>query len=473
LGVGRWELGVSISPVKKVFLAGVLLSVSLAAAYGYGVTRREANYRELLLEGDAAAARGDLTAALEAFSGAIAVKSDSMAAYLKRGETYRKRNELEAALRDLRRAADLDPSAPRPRELLGDVSYALGRYPRAVERYEEYLALDDSSHRIFYKLGLAQYRSAQAAACIESERKAISIEEQFPEAHYVLGLCLRDAQKPKEALIALERSVTLAPAMLQGREELADVYGRLGRPDDRIAQLEALLALDASPSRDVAVGLAHAAVGDAASAVQVLGRAARRFPDYKHTYVALGRVWLQIAQTRDDRVALGKALDALQKAAQGDDNGEALTLLGRALLLSSQLETAEQILHEATLKLPVEPLAFFYLANAAEQLGHAETARAALLDYHALEAGESDPQRTSRLALRIADLSMRLGDYPAAISWYQRTAAASRMDSSLLVRLAEAQWRFGSVDAARASVGRALALDPAHAPARALQRRLR
>ena len=97
--------------MKRVFLAGLLLSVGLAAAYGYGVTRREAHYRDLLAEGDAAVAAGDLTAALEAFGRAIFVMPDSMAAYLKRGETYTRREEFEAAQRDLRRAAELDPAA--------------------------------------------------------------------------------------------------------------------------------------------------------------------------------------------------------------------------------------------------------------------------------------------------------------------------------------------------------------------------
>ena len=44
-----------------------------------------------------------------------------MAGHLKRGEAYRRRKEYESALKDLRRAADLDPLAPHPREILGDV----------------------------------------------------------------------------------------------------------------------------------------------------------------------------------------------------------------------------------------------------------------------------------------------------------------------------------------------------------------
>jgi tetratricopeptide (TPR) repeat protein len=459
--------------LKKVLFAGVLLSVTLAAAYGYGVTRREANYRELLLIGDAAVARGDLTAALEAFSAAVGVKPDSMAAYLKRGEVYRRRDELDAALRDLRRAADLDPTAPRPRELLGDVSYAMGRFERAAERYGEYIALDDSSHRLFYKLGLAQYRAAQPAACIASLKRALAIEAQFAEAQYVLGLCLRDSQKPREALIALQRSIELAPAMLQAHEELADVYGRLGRADDRISQLAALRAIEPGPSRDVALGLAFAEIGDSTSAVQTLSAAARRYPDYPYTYVALGRVWLDIAQTREDRIALEKALEALHTAARADDNAEALMLLGRALLQASDPAAAEDVLQQAITKQPAEPMAFVYLANAAEQLGHTSIARDALVQYHAIEAGASEPRRLARFALRIGDLSMRLRDYPAAAAWYQKIADAGDADAPVLARLAEAQWRSGNPAAARVTLTKALALDPQNTSALALSGRLR
>ena len=104
-------------------------------------------------------AAGDLSTAIEAFSGAITLKSDSMIGYLMRGDAYRRRDELEAALRDLRQAAEIDPGAPRPRELLGDVNYARHRFPPAADHYQAYVDLDDRSPRVLYKLALARYRS--------------------------------------------------------------------------------------------------------------------------------------------------------------------------------------------------------------------------------------------------------------------------------------------------------------------------
>jgi tetratricopeptide (TPR) repeat protein len=459
--------------VKRAVAAVLLVFGCLAAAYGYFVTRREESHRQLIQQGDVALARGDTSAAIEFFSGAIAHKSDSMIGYLKLGEAHRRSGELGPAVRDLRRATELDPTAPRPRELLGDVSYAQQRFLPAAERYAEYVALDDRSPRVLYKLALARYRAGQPALGIDALRKAIAIDDRFAEAHYLLALCLRDAQKLSEAQAALQRAIVLAPAMLQAREELADLYGRLGRSDGWIEQLEALRALDPTPARDVTLGLAFAKLGQSDRAIMMLRHAAERHPDHRYAYVALGRVWLQAAQTGSDRADLNKAREALEHAVDVENNSEALMLYGRALLLASDDEQAERILEQATRKLPADPLAFYYLAEAAERRGHPDVARQALLDYAALEGDDTEPRRRAVLSARIADLSMKLNDFPMAVSYYERAAPHHGADDAFVVKLAEARWRAGNPDAARAMLDKLLERDPANAAARALRRRVR
>jgi tetratricopeptide (TPR) repeat protein len=473
--------------VKRILAAFLVVILAVVAGYGYFAYRRDRNYRTLIARGEEALAAGDTFKAIEAFSGAITWKGDSMLGYLKRGETYRRRDQLEvaatfgetaprpfldAALRDLRKAAEIDPLAPRPYELIGDVNNSLRRFDRAADAYRTYLGLDDRSPRVLYKLGLVLYSSGQARAALEPLKQAVRQDADFAEAHYLTGLCARDLRRPREALAALERAMALAPAMLQAREELADLYGRLGRTDDRIAQLEALRALDSTASRDVALGLAYARAGRTESAIQALGRAVERYPDHGYTYVALGRVWLDAAQSRGDRVELSKALGALENAVKSDDSSEALMLFGRALLLADDDELAREMLQKATERLPVEPLAFYYLAQAAERNGDIGAARQALLDYHALEGDDPESRRRATLATRIADHSSRLGDHPAAITWYQRAVSAGHADAALFARLGEAQFKTGDLAAARASLTRALDLDPLDRTARALQRRL-
>lgn len=455
----------------KRLLAGIfLLGLSAAGVYGYTLNERERSYRQWIADGDAALARDNTSAAVEAFSGAITLKQDAMLGYLKRGQTYRRRGEFVAAIRDLRRASELDPTATRPLEELGDAYLAdtPHRYTSAAGRFEEYVRLDNRVPRVLYKLAFARYHEGHGPAAIDALQRALALDERIPEAHYLLGLCQRDAQHLEAARQALERAVQLQPTFFHAREELADLYAALGRTDDWLTELGRLAALDPGASRDVALGTAYAKAGQTDLAITTLGRTTEKHPDYPYASVALGRVWLEIAQARGDRVALSKALGALEGAVGSDDSSEALTLFGRALLLTSDEETAERMLLGATQKAPVEPLAFAYLADAAERLGHYSTARQALLDYAALR-GDTDARRRSADAVRLGDLSLKVNDPGAAAAYFLK--AANDTEAPLLARAADAQLRAGDKEAARATAARALELDPKNALAINVQRR--
>ena len=151
--------------------------------------------------------------------------------------------------------------------------------------------------------------------------------------------------------------------------------------------------------RMVSVALAYARWGRTDAAVLALGRAAERFPDEPAVYTALGRVWLEAAELRNDLVALGKAIEALEPiAASATASGETLTLYGRAMLLSGDAPGAERALLQAAGHAPVDPAVFRDLADAAERLGHIPIARGALLRYVALAGNEVDSAVAQRLA---------------------------------------------------------------------------
>ena len=168
-----------------------------------------------------------------------------------------------------------------------------------------------------------------------------------------------------------------------------------------------------------------------------------------------------------------KARGALEGAASKDESSEVLMLLGRTLLLSDQDAQAERVLQRAADKLPADPLAFYYLASAAERCGHLDIARRALVDYRALEGEEADPHRRTAQVLRIGDLSMKVGDAAGAAAWYQRAIDAGGASVPLMLRLTEAQIKSGALDRARTTIAGALELDPANADARALRQRIR
>ena len=411
--------------MKRFTVLLTVLIVVAAIAYGVGMARQEAVYQAFISQGDAALAAGDNFTAIEAFTSAISHNDDSMAAHLKRGEAYRRRHELDAAMRDLRRAAELDPLAPHPREILGDVNYSMGRYAAAVDRYREYLRLEDRSPRVLYKLALTMVKLGQVSQAVTELNRALNIDERFAEAHYLLGICLREVQRPADSLASLERAVALNPALLQAREELASAYGRLERYQEQNRQLEVLAALDAGGRREVALALGYARDGAVERAVVRLGNATRQFPDDPQTYIALGRLWLERAE-HGGRVELSKALGALEGVIGSDSTSEAHVLYGRALMLAGELGRAERSFEQATAHYPVEPLAFYYLFDVADRRGHLAAAQRALVDYAAL-AGMDAPRLDARLLARLADAYLKNGD---TVSARQALDRAQRLDPS-------------------------------------------
>ena len=83
--------------MKRIFLLLlVVLSVTgLGVAVSYQLAR-ERHYGDLVVRGDVALRNDQTFGAIEAYSGAIALRGDAMLPYLRRGETYMRRGELEA-----------------------------------------------------------------------------------------------------------------------------------------------------------------------------------------------------------------------------------------------------------------------------------------------------------------------------------------------------------------------------------------
>jgi tetratricopeptide (TPR) repeat protein len=388
--------------MRRLLIVSVGLCALMAGTVlAWSAVRQEREYQRLIAIGEAALSQNQTYGAIEAFSGALALKSDSMLAHLKRGDTYRRRGEFTAALRDLQNAIALDPAAPQPVELLGDVNASMGQSAEAAEHYEAFVALDDESPRVLYKLAVAYFRDGEIEQALGPLRDAVELDDGFTEARYLLGMSLREVGRYTEALEMLTSAVEVNPAFVAAREEMIAIFDREGHRQEALEQREALAALEPTRvERLIDLALTYARGGRTDAAVLTLGRAAERFPNESAVYTALGRVWLEVTDPEDSRVALSKAIEALQiHATSAGASAETLTLYGRAMLRSGDAPVAERVLLQAAAQTPVERRVFLDLADAAEQLGHVSLAIDALRRYIALGGeGDDDSAVSQRLA---------------------------------------------------------------------------
>ena len=429
---------ITIPSVKRVLGTCLLVVVVVAGLYGYVVTRQESRYLDLIEEGDAALARDDSVAAIEAFSGAIAIKPDSMAGHLKRGEAYRRRKEFDSALRDLRRAADLDPLAPHPRRdsrrrpgrhgpLLRSGG-ALSRVPRA--RRSRSAGAVQARARAAGN-GATGCSGSVSAAC--ARRSTIASRRRITCSGSVCTSCSARA----EAIAPLDRALSLNPGLLHAREELAAVYGRLNRRDQQNRQLE--LARRARSTR-VARSGARArlrARRPGRSRLLRLRTVGRNFPDDKQAQATIGRLWLERLETGGDAELEERAAGARSRRRRRSHQRGADALRPRA--------------DRSGLPGP----------RAGRRLRRRRTGS------RSIRSPSTTWRMSPNAAASHASRNARCIDYAAL-----EGLASPRLTAGVLARIAEAHLKAGNLAAAKQALDRALKKDPANPRARR-QRRLR
>ena len=455
------------SPDSRISLVKRLLPLALAvAALTVGAVlleqrvERDRQYRDLLASGEQHLAAGDTATAIEAFSGALALRPTSMPARLRRGEAYRTDGRLDDATRDLTEAARLAPDSTAPALALGDLYAGRQDWARAANWYGQAASrLPDAP--LLYKLALSRYRSGAPAEAIDPLQRIVARDDANGEAFYLLGLAYRDTGRADLAATALERAVKLEPSLLAAREELVVVYRAQDRPVDEMTELQALAALDERPARSVAIALAQTRAGQLDASVATLADAAKGDPNDPAVALALSRVFLARAERALDRPSALRALAILTAPpAAGLATSERLALLGRASYLAGDWARAERTLTEAVRTAPIDIEAFGFLADAAERLGHDADARDALANLDALQGDTASAGTRAARARRMGTIALRLGDAASAVRLLGQAADLGSTDPSVFALLAQARWVTGDPVGARAALRRAASADP-------------
>ncbi|HEY2746738.1 MAG TPA: tetratricopeptide repeat protein [Polyangia bacterium] len=255
------------------------------------------------------------------------------------------------------------------------------RIDRIAEQLGDLIVPDDV--RAHVELGAAYLDRGDLDAAVTELSRAVELRPDHPRALYLLGVAYARRGDENEAIGALERAATARrvgvdrPGFAEAWLALADVHRRRGDDDGATEAYRAALEVG----------------GDAAMRAEI--------------YRGLGSVYLR--QRRYD-----KAVRELRKAvAATPDDTETQGLLGRALYLKGDYDTARVCLERAAQAARPDPLGLASLGDLFERLGRVDDAREAYeRALAAPDADGGDVQIAARLGL--ARLALAGGDAEAA-----------------------------------------------------------
>lgn len=160
-----------------------------------------------------------------------------------RGIELADRGWLDEAVKEFRRAIELDPNSAHAHDNLATVYAEQKKYREALDEYLLALRLEPESATAHYNL--ACFLSAHALQFAVAEyREAIELEPDYPDAHLNLGLTLADADRAEEAMEELKRAVELDAADALPRHELAGLQMDTGDYRAAITQLKEVVRLE-------------------------------------------------------------------------------------------------------------------------------------------------------------------------------------------------------------------------------------
>jgi tetratricopeptide (TPR) repeat protein len=273
-----------------------------------------------------------------------------------------------------------NPDAWAPRNNLGLIDLAAGRFSEAQERFEAILGSGGQQAEVYNNLGTTLTRLGRYDEAAAEFEAAIRLQPGYPVAEANLGNVLAQTRRYDEAVVHYLRSLALKP-------DVADVHTRLGmayllseHPNEAAAEFAEAIRLDpsaAEPHYRLATLLANA--GRLLEAVTRFQETVDIDSSRADAYAGLG-----LALTLSQRAH--EALEPLRRAvALEPRNAEAWAYLGFALFRSGDSSGAIDAYHSAIKIDKDNPDVWFNLADALRAAGRADEAQQAKAEAERLQ----------------------------------------------------------------------------------------
>jgi protein O-GlcNAc transferase len=329
----------------------------------------------LLHSGLDAENRSDIDQAIVDFRKAADLAPSSDIAFLRLGDAYMKKRDYAAAIAPLKRALELSPDSVPAHQLLGYALLSEGYASEAIPHLQ-------TAHE-YGALGIAQLRAGQPAEAVSSLQAALAKSPDDPDLLYYLS-------RAGSALSSqsLDRLLSAFRNTARGHQAMGQNYYAAKMYLDAAKEYEQALALRPDlPGLRLELGQIYAAGSDWSKAEDAFREETKLQPGNAEAAYRLGDALL-----REGRMS--EAASELRRSDQlHPDMPETLYSLGRATAVSdpSAAERAFVRVIELEKETPLAGEAYLALAGIHRKQGRAEQAAREMREYRRIQTLNGRP----------------------------------------------------------------------------------
>jgi tetratricopeptide (TPR) repeat protein len=191
--------------------------------------------------GLAYAEQGDLNAAVNAFSRALAIKPEFSEAHFNLGEIFEKQSRFEEALSQYLQAQLSEKQLARVYDRVAVYMAGRNRIEQAATYFDTALTYWPDSPEIETNYGLALCNRGTFEQAVPHFKKALAIDPGFLEAYHYLAGAYSQLGRSQEAIIQLRKALRINPDNPHLHNNLGAELLKLGRIEQAITHFEAAL----------------------------------------------------------------------------------------------------------------------------------------------------------------------------------------------------------------------------------------
>jgi len=185
------------------------------------------------------------TEAIRAFEETVRLNPVYTEAYYHMGQIYRLQGCSQEAARILEKASHTQPRNADILKNLGEAYLSQGRFDEAVRAFGRAGELDPTCEYVFYQIGkILMKREDKRDDALQALKKAVSLQPEFTDAHFSLGLLAIEAGRAKEAVRSFREVINREEGNARAHYQLGFAYVMLEDMESAQRQVRKLKDLD-------------------------------------------------------------------------------------------------------------------------------------------------------------------------------------------------------------------------------------